>query len=165
MANVSRKPDVKLTHLAIHPCTSMHPYPRLLSEECIFTDTHPWTICTIVSIHIPRHQHLRVMLQTNEHKVASDQSSDPATRPPVHCRVLVYMPSRFPALPAAPEHTSGLLPAGRPASLSPGQTGWSAEMLQGCWCILSMFAVKRLPGLWFRLWGEFRLWILEFSVQ
>lgn len=111
------------------------------------------------------HQHLRVMLQTNEHKVASDQPSDPATRPPVHCRVLVYVPSRFPALPAAPEHTSGLLPAGRPASLSPGETGWSAEMLQGCWCILSMFAVKRLPGLWFRLWGEFRLWILEFSVQ
>lgn len=54
MANVSRKPDVKLTHLAIHPCTSMHPYPRLLSEECIFTDTHPWTRRTIVSIHIPR---------------------------------------------------------------------------------------------------------------
>lgn len=71
------------------------------------------------------HQHLRVMLQTNEHKVASDQSSDPPTLPPVHCRVLVYVPSRFPALPAAPEHTSGLLPAGRPASLSPGQTGWT----------------------------------------
>lgn len=145
----------------------MHPYPRLLSEECIFTDTHPWTINYM---HDCLHPH--PLTPTSESDVTDKRaqsrlwsvfrSSDPSTGslqgPGLHAL----------QVPCSPCSTWTHLRAVtcRSTCISLTRTNrLNTEMLQGCWCILSMFAVKRLPGLWFRLWGEFRLWILEFSVQ